>query len=85
MHNRRRGLAGQKEGNQGTHLGTGCTYEGIPLVHVGQHGVQGPNIQIGGLGQGEAAADGPVVHRPLHPAKPTLQDEEADITIYTSL
>ena len=40
-------------------------YEGIPVLHVGQHGAQGPNIQVSCLSQGEASADGPVIYSPL--------------------
>ena len=50
-------------------------YEGIPVLHVGQHGLQGPHIQVSCLSQGEASADGPVIHSPLQAVTQTLQDK----------
>ena len=65
-------VAGQARAKgKGAHLSTGCMYEGIPVLHVGQHGVQGPHIQVGRLCQGEASADGPVIHCPLPAVEPT--------------
>ena len=52
-------------------------YQGMPVVHVGQHGLQGAHIQVGRLCQGEASADGPVIHCPLPPVNQSLQDKEA--------
>ena len=42
------------------------------MLHVGQHAVEGADIQVGGLSQGEPSADGPVIHSPLQSVHQTL-------------
>ena len=57
----------QGRAGQGGDLGACCAEQGVPVLQVAPQARGGAHVQVGGLSQGEAGADGPVVHRPLPP------------------